>query len=114
MRLEVLCDRPGLGRTPGVGGHQANWTRAAIKGPRGRGEGAHAKSSVSGDITGVSVRESLEGVTVFSYSGFRGSSVAYLHSPWFFPVEGFHVKIKCCLLFPHHITLDILLCEFGF
>ena len=37
--------------TPGVGGHQANWTRAAVKGPLGRGEGAHAKSSVSGDIT---------------------------------------------------------------
>ena len=75
--IEVLCDRPGLGRDTGVGGHQANWTRAAIKGPRGRGEGAHAKSSVSGDITRVRVRESLEGVTVFSYSGFRGPSVAH-------------------------------------
>ena len=34
-------------------------------------------------LSRVRVRESLEGVTVFSYSGFRGSSVAHL------PARGF-------------------------
>ena len=50
----------------------------------------------------------LAGIRLYTLSHIvdSRSECGALYSPWFFPVEGFHVKIKCLLLFPHHITLD--------
>ena len=93
--VSLVCDRPGLGRYTGI-----RWSLKQI----GLVPLLHACWVVVAGYQSRLGRQTWIRLYTLSQLVDSWFKCGALTSPWFFPVEGFHVKIKCHLLFPHIYT----------